>query len=141
MLVYIIEISKFRFIKGISLSEIFILKSFAGSVIPPFGGNPNIPQFGGAFGAGYESSPIPRDITKVTTMPGNLSASPGFLSPSRMDISAQTGSPVSTTRSPAPGSPKSSRREVTHPLPAELQGVSVKELVKALGKCFWWDSR
>lgn len=24
---------------------------------------------------------------------------------------------------------------MTHPLPAELQGVSVKELVKALGKC------
>lgn len=76
-----------------------------------------------------------RDLSKVSTMPGNLSASPGFLSPSRMDISAQTASPASTTRSPASGSPKSSRREVTHPLPAELQGVSVKELVKALGKC------
>lgn len=106
---------------------------FSRSVIPSFG-NPSIPQFGGGFGSSFESTPMHRDLSKVSTMPGNLSASPGFLSPSRMDISAQTASPASTTRSPASGSPKSSRREVTHPLPAELQGVSVKELVKALGE-------
>ncbi|XP_062580615.1 E3 ubiquitin-protein ligase MYCBP2-like [Saccostrea cucullata] len=118
--------------RSASLPSNVLNPGFSGPVIPTFG-NPSSLQFGG-FGSSFESSPIQRDMTKVNTLPGSLSASPGFLSPSRMDISAQTASPVSTTRSPASGSPKSSRREISHPLPVELQGVSVKELVKALGE-------
>ena len=50
-------------------------------------------------------------------------------------FSPRTGSPVLSTRSPAPGSPKFSRKEMqASGSSVDLQGISVKELVKALGK-------
>ena len=55
-----------------------------------------------------------------------------MMSPSPLAFSPRTVSPSSATRSPTPGSPKFSRKEPQNA--ADLQGVSVKELVKALGK-------
>ena len=56
--------------------------------------------------------------------------SPQSMSQARLDSCAQS---LGCNRSPASGSPKSCRRE-GNIIPPELQGVSVKELVKALGK-------
>lgn len=44
-------------------------------------------------------------------------------------------SPIAMAMSPATGSPKTTKKE-SNLLPPELQGISVKELVKALGKIY-----
>ena len=47
--------------------------------------------------------------------------------------------PLISTRSPAPGSPKFSRKEMqASGLPTDPSAVSVKDLVKVLGEAYNW---
>ena len=100
--------------------------------MPSFG-QPTIPSFG--YSPGYDSSQH-RELTRNYSLPSSGFHAHGSLgsmmSPSPLAFSPRTVSPSSATRSPTPGSPKFSRKEPQSG--GELQGVSVKDLVKALGK-------
>ena len=117
---------------AVSLSNfdsIFLTFSAGGSV-PAFG-QPNVPSFG--YSPGYDGSQH-RELTRNYSLPSSSFYSHGsMMSPSPLAFSPRAVSPSSATRSPTPGSPKFSRKEPQ--MSTELQGVSVKDLVKALGKC------
>ena len=101
------------------------------SPAPTFGQRP----IGEGFAASFDSSFHSSDLTHTTSHPSFGSESsfstPASASFSKLDTSLRSKSPMSLTRSPVSGSPKSSRRDPG--IPPELQGVSVKDLVKALG--------
>ncbi|XP_069130438.1 LOW QUALITY PROTEIN: E3 ubiquitin-protein ligase MYCBP2-like [Argopecten irradians] len=111
-----------------------------GSNGPSFGQSP-APAFG--MSNGYHSeggSSHAKELTRVHSLPSAsftkkrsspVSFSPQTVSPGRLD--SPSLAVITSNRSPAPGSPKSSRRDGSA-VPPELQGVSVKELVKALGE-------
>ena len=102
----------------------------AGGSVPSFG-QPTMPAFG--YSAGYDGaqhSQMPRNYSMPTS---GFYSHGSMMSPSPLAFSPRTVSPSSATRSPTPGSPKFSRKEPQNAV--DLQGVSVKELVKALGKC------
>lgn len=97
---------------------------------PAFGQRPVSDSYAASFDSSYHSS----EMTHTMSHPSFGSESPftpGSSSFAKMDTSVRSKSPMSVTRSPVSGSPKSSRRDPG--VPPELQGVSVKDLVKALG--------
>lgn len=103
----------------------------AGGSVPAFG-QPHVPSFG--YSSGYDGVQH-REMTRNYSLPASGFFSHGnMMSPSPLAFSPRTVSPSSATRSPTPGSPKFSRKEPQ--MSADLQGVSVKDLVKALGKYF-----
>ena len=90
-----------------------------------------MPAFG--YSPGYDGSQH-REMPRNYSLPSAGFYSHGtMMSPSPLAFSPRAVSPSSATRSPTPGSPKFSRKEPQ--MSTDLQGVSVKELVKALGEC------
>ncbi|KAL4230611.1 E3 ubiquitin-protein ligase mycbp2 [Mactra antiquata] len=75
------------------------------------------------------------EMGRTYSLPASATHQPYGNLGSGIQFSPRTASPVVSTRSPAPGSPKFSRKEMqASGLPADLHGVSVKDLVKALGE-------
>ena len=105
--------------------------------MPAFG-QPTVPAF--SYSPGYDSQQH-RELPRNYSLPASGFHSHGtMMSPSPLAFSPRTVSPSSATRSPTPGSPKFSRKEPQ--VGGDLQGVSVKDLVKALGKFIllkFWD--
>ncbi|XP_053398701.1 E3 ubiquitin-protein ligase MYCBP2-like isoform X4 [Mercenaria mercenaria] len=103
-----------------------------------FGNSPLQPQASLPHGFGnipnfdrYQRS----EMGRTYSLPASATHQPYGNVGSGIQFSPRNASPVVSTRSPAPGSPKFSRKEMqASGLPADLQGVSVKDLVKALGQ-------